>query len=58
MKSKEGRIREAIIEFRDSRQLVSNYINLFVVVRDVTAQGGGLLWIDITEILRDEVPTI
>ena len=55
MKTKEERLREVIIEFKNSQQLVRDYMKLFTVVHCVLKQGDGLLWTHVNEILRDEV---
>ena len=55
MKTKEERLRDAIILFNNSQQLVNDYMNLFIAAHCVLKQGDGLLWSDVKEILRDEI---
>lgn len=55
MESKQIRLRNAIIKFKESDQTAEDYFNLFVTVHGALQFGHGLLWTDVEAILQKEI---
>lgn len=53
--SKQEQFKQAVEKFKNSKQTTNDYLDLIIVSRSVLAQGSGLLWEQIEEILKEVI---
>lgn len=53
MENKIEYFRRVVTNFRDSDQLISDYMALIIASVKVTQQGSGLVWSEIESVLRE-----
>jgi hypothetical protein len=52
---KRMRVKQAIKDFRASKQTARDYIDMFIAVGSCTTQGNGLFWVQVLDAVDEEL---